>query len=48
MCHAGVLVGSEGAFHNVIKIRPPMPFDIENADDLLQVLDDALAAETAT
>jgi 4-aminobutyrate aminotransferase-like enzyme len=40
----GVLVGSEGAAHNVLKIRPPMPFAREDADLLLQTLQDALKA----
>jgi len=31
----GILIGTDGPFHNVVKIRPPMPFDIENADLLV-------------
>jgi len=29
-----ILLGTEGPFHNVIKIRPPMPFNIADADRL--------------
>jgi 4-aminobutyrate aminotransferase-like enzyme len=38
----GVLLGTDGPFHNVLKIRPPMPFDEANAERLLQVLDRGL------
>jgi 4-aminobutyrate aminotransferase-like enzyme/Ser/Thr protein kinase RdoA (MazF antagonist) len=40
----GVLIGSEGASHNVLKIRPPLPFSREDADLLLHALDEALGA----
>jgi 4-aminobutyrate aminotransferase-like enzyme/Ser/Thr protein kinase RdoA (MazF antagonist) len=40
-----VLIGSEGAFHNVLKIRPPMPFNRQDADLLLQTLKGALELE---
>jgi 4-aminobutyrate aminotransferase-like enzyme/Ser/Thr protein kinase RdoA (MazF antagonist) len=40
----GVLIGSEGASHNVLKIRPPLPFSREDADLLLHTLDEALRA----
>jgi 4-aminobutyrate aminotransferase-like enzyme/Ser/Thr protein kinase RdoA (MazF antagonist) len=40
----GVLVGSEGAAHNVLKIRPPMLFNSGDADLLLATLDRALAS----
>lgn len=40
----GVLIGSEGASHNVLKIRPPMPFAHGDADLLLQSLREALSA----
>ena len=39
---AGILTGTEGPHHNVIKIRPPMCFDQENADFLVERLDRAL------
>jgi len=38
----GVLAGTDGLDHNVIKIRPPMPFSAADADVLLAALDDAL------
>jgi 4-aminobutyrate aminotransferase-like enzyme/Ser/Thr protein kinase RdoA (MazF antagonist) len=41
----GVLIGSEGAFHNVLKIRPPMPFNRQDADLLLETLGRALEVE---
>ncbi|MEZ4832692.1 MAG: aminotransferase class III-fold pyridoxal phosphate-dependent enzyme [Caldilineaceae bacterium] len=34
----GILLGTDGPFHNVVKIRPPMPFDEANADLLVQAL----------
>jgi 4-aminobutyrate aminotransferase-like enzyme len=40
----GVLISSTGPRRNVLKIRPPMPFQIEHADLLLDRLDDTLAA----
>ena len=39
MRDAGILLGTDGPFENVIKIRPPMPFDISNADFLLANMD---------
>ncbi len=39
----GILLGTDGPFHNVIKIRPPMPFDEENADCLVAAFDKILA-----
>lgn len=48
----GVLMGTEGPFDNVLKMRPPMIFTQDNADYLLDVLKQAmeetiLASETA-
>ncbi len=40
----GVLIGRTGRHDNVLKIRPPMPFGIEDADQLLAALDDTLAS----
>ncbi len=37
-----VLVGSEGPHSNVLKIRPPMVFSRDNADQLVDVLDRVL------
>ena len=38
----GILLGTDGPYHNVIKIRPPMPFDIEDADLLIEAFDESL------
>jgi 4-aminobutyrate aminotransferase-like enzyme len=38
----GILIGTDGPFHNVLKIRPPMPFDRGDADALAVALDGAL------
>ena len=35
MRERGILMGTEGPLHNVIKIRPPMPFSERDADELL-------------
>ena len=43
MRERGVLLGTDGPYHNVVKIRPPMPFDSDNADILVAALDDSLA-----
>jgi 4-aminobutyrate aminotransferase-like enzyme len=43
MRETGVLIGTDGPFHNVLKIRPPMPFNAEDADTLVKCLDGALA-----
>jgi 4-aminobutyrate aminotransferase-like enzyme len=37
----GVLIGTEGPFHNVLKIRPPMPFGDADAETLVASLDAA-------
>ncbi len=38
----GVLVGTDGPHHNVVKIRPPMPFTEKNADQLVAVMNEVL------
>ena len=38
----GILVGTDGPFHNVIKIRPPMPFSANDSDLLIGTLDEIL------
>jgi 4-aminobutyrate aminotransferase-like enzyme len=43
MREAGVLIGTDGPYHNVLKIRPPLPFGSEDADVLVECLDQALA-----
>jgi 4-aminobutyrate aminotransferase-like enzyme len=39
----GILVGLTGRYGNVLKIRPPLVFDKENVDQLVQSLDKVLA-----
>ncbi len=43
MRERGILLGTDGPHHNVIKIRPPMPFDASDADLLVEILDSVLA-----
>jgi 4-aminobutyrate aminotransferase-like enzyme len=43
----GVLTGTEGQFHNVIKIRPPLPFNAADAGLLVSALDEALSEDLA-
>jgi 4-aminobutyrate aminotransferase-like enzyme len=38
----GILIGTDGPHHNVLKIRPPMPFTIEDADVLASSLESIL------
>jgi 4-aminobutyrate aminotransferase-like enzyme/Ser/Thr protein kinase RdoA (MazF antagonist) len=38
----GVLLGTDGPFHNVLKIRPPMPFNAADGDQLIALLDGVL------
>jgi 4-aminobutyrate aminotransferase-like enzyme len=44
MVARGVLMNVIGAGRNILKIRPPMPFSIENADFLMDRLEAALKA----
>ena len=39
----GILLGTDGPYHNVVKIRPPMPFDEGDADRLVATMDRVLA-----
>ena len=39
----GILLGVDGPFHNVIKIRPPMPFSESDAEQLLAAMGGILA-----
>ncbi|MDW6023423.1 aminotransferase class III-fold pyridoxal phosphate-dependent enzyme [Mesorhizobium sp. BAC0120] len=43
----GVLMGTEGPYDNVLKMRPPMIFTRANADHLLSVLEDTFEAVLA-
>lgn len=38
----GILIGADGPFHNVLKIRPPMPFSVADADRLITTLHSVL------
>jgi len=38
----GVLLGTDGPYHNVIKIRPPMPFSKGDADVLIDTMEKIL------
>ena len=42
MREEGILFGTDGPSHNVLKIRPPMPFSHEDADRLITTLDPVL------
>lgn len=39
----GVLLSTDGPLHNVIKIKPPLAFSTDDADELLQKLDGVLS-----
>jgi len=39
----GILLGTDGPFHNVIKVRPPMPFNFDDAARLVTTLDEILS-----
>jgi 4-aminobutyrate aminotransferase-like enzyme len=42
MRERGILLGTDGPYHNVVKIRPPMPFTISDGDLLVQELEAAI------
>jgi 4-aminobutyrate aminotransferase-like enzyme len=42
MRERGILLGTDGPHHNVIKIRPPMPFSKADADLLLTTFEETL------
>ncbi|WP_428229858.1 aminotransferase class III-fold pyridoxal phosphate-dependent enzyme [Flavobacterium sp.] len=39
----GYLLSTDGPLHNVLKIKPPMPFSKQNADEMVRLLDIALS-----
>jgi 4-aminobutyrate aminotransferase-like enzyme len=41
----GILLGTEGPHHNVLKIRPPLPFSMDDADLLVGELGGAIEQE---
>jgi len=42
MREEGILLGTDGPLHNVVKIRPPMPFDAADGARLVETLDAVL------
>lgn len=42
MKEKGYLLSTDGPLHNVLKIKPPMPFNKQNADEMVQFLEEAL------
>ena len=48
MQESGVLIGTDGPYHNVLKVRPPMPFGDEDADALLESLEQALSVVSSS
>ena len=42
MREEGILLGTEGRHHNVIKIRPPMPFSEQDVERVASVMDSVL------
>lgn len=47
MKQGGVLISTDGPFHNVLKIKPPMCFNRANAATLIELLDQVLAEDFA-
>jgi len=45
MRELGILMGSDGPFHNVLKIKPPMVFGKKDADFLLEMLEKVLGED---
>ena len=47
MRERGVLTGTDGPHHNVLKLRPPLVFSEEDADLFLATLDEVLGEDGA-
>jgi len=45
MREEGILLGTDGPYHNVLKIRPPMPFTAQDGDALVDALQRIIAGE---
>jgi 4-aminobutyrate aminotransferase-like enzyme/Ser/Thr protein kinase RdoA (MazF antagonist) len=45
MRERGILLSTDGPLHNVLKIKPPLPFSKANADFLVATLDEILAED---
>jgi 4-aminobutyrate aminotransferase-like enzyme len=43
----GILLSTDGPFHNVLKIKPPLVFTQRNADELVETLDRILDEDLA-
>ncbi len=43
----GILLSTDGPLHNVLKIKPPLAFNLQDADRLLTTLDKILAEDPA-
>ena len=43
MKEKGILISKIGVYDNILKMRPPLPFSKDNADQLLSTLDDVLS-----
>jgi 4-aminobutyrate aminotransferase-like enzyme len=43
MKDGGILISTDGPFHNVLKIKPPMGFSNVNADELVSLLEEIMA-----
>jgi 4-aminobutyrate aminotransferase-like enzyme/Ser/Thr protein kinase RdoA (MazF antagonist) len=41
----GILISTDGPFHNVLKLKPPLPFTAADADRLVATLDKILAED---
>jgi 4-aminobutyrate aminotransferase-like enzyme len=41
----GILLGTDGPYHNVVKIRPPMPFSAADGDRLVETFDRILGEQ---
>ena len=43
----GILLSTDGPFHNVLKIKPPLVFTRHNVDELVSALDKILDEDLA-
>jgi 4-aminobutyrate aminotransferase-like enzyme len=44
MKEKGFLLSTDGPLHNVLKIKPPLTFNKENADEIIAALEETLSA----
>ena len=47
MKQEGILLSIDGPLHNVLKLKPPIVFSMEDADFLVRTLDRILAEDAA-